>query len=578
MVVRGLLVFWLCFSVFLQAQDVKVTAEIDSDNAFENKPIPGTIMITHDVNEKVDPNSFVFDKNTPLKVDYVKDVVLSPSSPLVISLYRFTIPPREKGLHVLPHIQVKVGETIYQSALSSFEVHSGSASSFSKPIPVATPPVTKPTPAKPTPQTAVKPVLKLEAFVQGKSTLFPGERTLLVYRYSFNTDIELKKEELPMLDAIGLRKIGSKQVKDRNEGDLSIREIIQEVEGVNPGSFTFGPSVIEGYATVFPGARQLLKANAPAVTLQVNPLPAETKPSSFNGMIGDFVFKVTMLTPNSVQVGDKIKLNIEATGKGDLSTVKLPELCCQPGLEGLFSQSDLVDAGQIQGGRVMFNIDMRPLSALINEFPSFEYSMFNPETKKYIVRRTNAIPLTVKNREVSLPPTPKTEKQPEKPAENVWNERQAVQLRPIEIQGNETLTPTSLKNKMFGTWWSLLLIPLGAVLFVFLQNLKKYQEQIKAAPKTRTSLSILEEAKQANQPTDHRLSLLIQALLLRLEETGKIPMAAGVIPENLPKEGVAGEVRNFILKIEKDRFAGGKVEAIDDYLTKGTSLYSKIGQ
>lgn len=572
MVVLRSLFLFICFcTLTLQAQDVKVTAEMDSDSAFENKPIPGTIMVTHDINEKVDLSSFVLDKSTPLKVEYIKDVVLAPGNPLVISLYHFTLEPRDKGLYVLPHIQVRVGGKVYQSFLSSFEVHGGTPTSTPiQPTPQA-PPARPVRPAPPQPAAPVKPLLKLEAYVQGKSTLFPGERTLLVYRYTFNTDVDLKKEELPMLDAKGLRKVGSKQIKDHNEGDLSIREIMQEVEGVNPGEFTFGPSSIEGFATILPGAKQLLSANAPPVVIRVNALPAETKPPSFNGMIGDFTFKVTMLTPNAVQVGDKIKLTVEVNGKGDISTVKLPELCCQPGLEGLFSQSDLVDAGQIQGDKVFFNVEMRPLSPLIHEFPSFEYSMFNPETKKYIVRKTTPIPLTVKNIEKAA--VQKTE--PEKPSQDEWKEAQAVQPQPIEIQGNEYLTQTNLENKFLGTWWSLLLIPLGIGLLLFQANFKKYLEQLKATPQIRTSASILEEAQKQNLP-DRCFALLTQALLLRLVETGKIA-SADIVPEDLPKEGIVGQVREFILKIEKDRFAGGQAGTVEEYLTKGNELYSKIG-
>ena len=51
-------VFFLTFLGSLSAQEVKVTSSVDGYTHSSQKPIPGTISITHEKTQKVDLNSF----------------------------------------------------------------------------------------------------------------------------------------------------------------------------------------------------------------------------------------------------------------------------------------------------------------------------------------------------------------------------------------------------------------------------------------------------------------------------------------------------------------------------------------
>ncbi|WP_036746641.1 BatD family protein [Parachlamydia acanthamoebae] len=564
-----LLFFFFGHSFCFCAEDVKVTAEIESDHAFAGQPLRGTIMITHDSQETVDAGSFMLNGKTPLKAQFQRDVRMAQGSPLVISIYLFTLDSQDKGLYVLPNIHVTVGGKKYQSALSSYEVHDAHASRPTavpaKPSSTYEPPSAAPPKSTASTNTNVTPVLKLEAFVQGKSTLFPGERTQLVYRYVFNTDINLTKELVPMLDAVGMRKVGSKQIHDHTEGNFSIREIMQEVEAVKPGKYVYGPSLIEGYAG---SERQLLSAPAPIVTVIVNELPQETTPKTFNGAIGDFTYQVKMLTPSTVQVGDKIQLSIQVTGKGDLSTIKLPDLCCQPGFEGLFTQSDLHDSGKIQGDTVSFIAEMRPLSILVHEIPSIEFSSFNPQTKKYVIKRSAPIPLTVTESQPDL------QKETQVNAKEAWSPQNA-KPHDIEIQGNEPLTRQNLDNRFLATWWSLLLIPLGVGFLLFQIQLKKHLADMQRHSTISQSEQILKEALKNQHQPDLCFALITRALLTRLVEKKKIPTTE-VTFGALPREGIVGEVREFLMQVEKMRFSGHPEVSVEEYLTKGKELFSKV--
>ncbi|MBS4169066.1 hypothetical protein [Parachlamydia sp. AcF125] len=556
---RGLLfLFFLGICSLNPGEEVKVSAEIERDRAFAGQSLPGTVMITHNSQSAVDTESFMLDGRIPLKVQFQRTVKISQESPLVISVYYFTLDPQEKGLYVLPRIQVVIGGKKYQSTLSSYEVHSADAS---KPLSSPLPSVSSGTVQ---PETG-PPILRLEAFVQGKSTLFPGERTYLVYRYIFNTDIELTKEVVPMLEASGMRKVGSKQIHDHTEGNFSIREILQEVEAVKPGKYVYGPSLIEGYAG---RQKQLLKAQAPLVSVVVNALPQETAPKSFNGAIGDFTYTVKMLTPSKVRVGDKIQLSIQVAGKGDLSTVKLPDLCCQPGFEGLFSQSDLIDTGKVQGGTLVFMAEMRPLSGLVHEIPSIEFSSFNPTTQTYQIKRSSPIPLSV----IDAPLEDQEKKLVN--SKEAWNPLNAKPME-IEIQGNERLSRSDLDNRFLATWWSLLLIPVGIGLVLFQLHLKKHLAESERQPSLDPSEEILKEALGSRSQSDLCFSLLTRALLTRLVEKEKISKEA-MNCSSLPQEGIIGEVKEFLMQIEKMRFSNHPKVSVEENLMKGKALFLRI--
>ncbi|MCE5316831.1 MAG: hypothetical protein LLG04_05650 [Parachlamydia sp.] len=282
----------------LQAQELSISAEIEKGNHIEYQPLRGTVSITHNKDEKVDLASFRMG-GKPLQVEPLRDVEVSPSSPLMISFYQFTLPGRIRGLHELQAISVKVGGNTLTSIPSTFvvgvlTVGEGSSST----------------------------VLNFENIVEGGQTIFPGQRIRLGYRYTYSGSIELTTEKLPLLDAAGLLKIGAKAIKDYTKESLNVREITQEAEATKPGTYNFGPSSVQGnaYTVDLYGRRKYLQpqvqSGTPAVTITVKPFPDKDKPPSFNGAVGPFdIFKASLLSSPKISVGDKIILAVEIGGK-----------------------------------------------------------------------------------------------------------------------------------------------------------------------------------------------------------------------------------------------------------------------
>ena len=102
--------------------DTQVTSEINEyAQLVEGLPILGSVMITHDVKNSVDINSFRLG-DTPLKVEFVQTIAMSSYSNLVLSIYKFQLVGMKKGLHNLPPIKVQVGGKDYQASPLTIQI------------------------------------------------------------------------------------------------------------------------------------------------------------------------------------------------------------------------------------------------------------------------------------------------------------------------------------------------------------------------------------------------------------------------------------------------------------------------
>ncbi|MFQ5728974.1 MAG: hypothetical protein ACE5GN_01265, partial [Waddliaceae bacterium] len=221
------LLFVLAIPLHLFCQDVKVTSEIDEDGVI-GMPLKGTITVTHDKSSEVEIDSFRLDKD-PIEVEFLKEVQLSPDSTLIISIFNFTLEPQAAGLQILPEISVRVGGKEYRSIPRTYTVKD-----------------TAPPPVKSTSEDTV--ILRFETIIDGDTTLYPGQRLTVGYRFIFNYSLDLTKEEIPLLEGRGFRKIGGKEAKDYTQDSLNYLEATQVLEAIEPGEYTFKPGVIQGRA------------------------------------------------------------------------------------------------------------------------------------------------------------------------------------------------------------------------------------------------------------------------------------------------------------------------------------------
>lgn len=514
-----------------------IETSIDSTSAQVKQTLKGTVSVTHDKKEKVDRHSFTLN-GKPLEVSLVRVVPMSSSSDTLVSLYSFQLPGQDKGLYVLPSIRVKVGNQIYSSLPTAYAVDSKTPSSTLS---------TRNSSA----DDAAPVVFRLEALVKGPTTLYPGERTQLFYRISYNRSIDLTQSELPFVHPAHFEKIGDAHIKDYQTTDLTIQEITQEVAASEIGTFQFPPAHIQGYAYTLDASNQkiynptLLQANAPAMTLEVKPFPTTHQPGSFTGALGNVQMSAKLLTPPSVAIGDPLELQMKVQGVENLEEMRLSPLECQPGFSGFFQTSDLPPPAEVEENTKIFQVELRPLSTFITHIPSIEVSSFDPKTETYVIQQSDPIALNIYTNEKtksSLPPL-----QPAPPPLPKLNKWPKPTLSPAQLQGHPAQLH-DLKTPWIRTPWVLWIIPIGVGLWS-LQKWGHRHWQKRPKPNKRKSEEFLQRALKPHADSLESVHLLEQALWWRLWEKGILKQGVAQA-DKLPEEEGLKSVRELLLKLQ----------------------------
>lgn len=547
---------WLWLFLFwcspLMAQ-VAVESAINQNQGVANRKIEGIITITHAAKEKINSDSFLLE-GKPLAVKAKNEKKFSNDT--VVSNYSFELDPKEKGLYELPPISVEVDGKKYQSISTTYEVK---ASAAEKP--------------EITPANRDSIVFKLEAFVDGPSPLYPGQRAKLMYRISYNRSIDLTESKFPLIHTTEFKKIGDEQVKDYQAGSLTIQEIFQEIEASKPGTYHYPASSIEGYAyqTKFgqkfyvPGK---LQAEAPPVEVIVADFPKQEQPNSFTGSLGTISGELKMLTPASLKLGDKIALELVVSGPTNLSEIVLPDLKCQPGFSGFFHLSDLPPAGETKQGTKIFPIDLRPISRFVKEVPSIELSAFDPIKKQYVIWHSKPIPL-----EVSIPPL----------EENVFVaqpklvdfvalysevvKRANPELPALTYPSAVEVSIDDLTNSWVRTPLVLWLLPLLGIALLWQAFRQRHKEEIVVRTQ-KTSEQFLHEAFRQRR-VENSISLLQRAFDLRLQEKGYDTDVEA-------PEGVPERIRQFLADLDSFRYGLAKQFDRAKIKEEAQELFNKI--
>lgn len=549
--VRRLLCCLFLFWTFFLNANIIVEANIQESSARVNFPLKGIVTITHDSLAKIDPASFELNKEK-LNVSFVKNIELGGGTR--ISIYSFTLPPQEAGLHTLESILVKVNEEIYRSQPTPYWIIEASESPMTS---------TGEKQEKPT-------VFTLEAFVQGPSTLYLADRTTLVYRIAYNRSIDLTQSDLPFMHIHSFLKVGDAQVTDQQEGELTIQTISQTIEASQLGTFTIGPSAIEGYAYFFNHlgqkihAKPLLRAEAAAIQINVIPFPEENRPASFNGAIGKISAEIKLNSPNEIKIGNNLKLQISLSGVNNLSDLQLPALSCQPGISGLFQVNDLPLAIEIKDKTKVFYVDIRPIASLAAEIPSLEFSSFNLDSKQFDIVNTPSIPIKVivsAENHATLKPIPAQNL----PSLDFLKSLLDQQLPPIK---QAEFMQVQIKQIPFlQRGWVVFIIPLG--LLFLLWQIREYRAFIqRPQSQGRPSALYFAQAQLKQSHPMEAVKFLEKAIWSYLNENG----IEGKNVEELPKEGKSGMARTLIMQLLAFQYSPEKTIPFSELLQRTKTL------
>ncbi|MFK7822453.1 MAG: BatD family protein [Planctomycetaceae bacterium] len=133
------------------------------------------------------------------------------------------------------------------------------------------------------------------------------------------------------------------------------------------------------------------------LTVDVKPLPLDTRPDSWCGVIGELDVKST-ITPTSARVGEPLTLTLQLSGSGLLADAFPPDLGETAAITEKFKVYDATSR-PTNSGRI-FTYSLRAKEPGDIEFPSIELAWFNPNLEKYVTGKTSPIPLSITKSQV----------------------------------------------------------------------------------------------------------------------------------------------------------------------------------
>lgn len=199
---------------------------------------------------------------------------------------------------------------------------------------------------------------------------------------------------------------------------------------------------------------QEITVTAPALEIEVKPLPLAGKPKDFSGAIGKFDFDATG-TPQRVKAGEPVNMKLTIKGSGNFDRIGQPQPDDADGWQVYSAKEDFQgDSGATEGMKT-FELPVTPLKAK-KTMPVFSFSYFDPEAEKYVTLKSAAAPLVVEGALATPTPTPApaTVKTPEAPREQPKPAAQDIlanlpDIGPASASFGPALSPAVFFSVMF---------------------------------------------------------------------------------------------------------------------------------
>jgi hypothetical protein len=134
-------------------------------------------------------------------------------------------------------------------------------------------------------------------------------------------------------------------------------------------------------------------AKSDPVTIEVLPVPEEGKTALFSGGVGDFEVK-SEIDSTPLKANAPLTLRVSVKGKGNTSLVEFPKVDWPKELKFFESQGKSKNLGQGVTEKT-FEVVLVPLQKGNYEIPPVEFEFFNPDSRSYVRKKTNAIPIQV---------------------------------------------------------------------------------------------------------------------------------------------------------------------------------------
>ena len=129
--------------------------------------------------------------------------------------------------------------------------------------------------------------------------------------------------------------------------------------------------------------------------VKIKALPAQGRPASFSGAVGQFAVSSEAST-TSTAVGDPLTLKIRVTGQGNFGRVSMDGLSASADWKS-YKPSAKFEEGDSSGttGTKTFEQSIVPLKAGRQDIPAVSFSYFDPEKDAYVTKTTEPIAVEI---------------------------------------------------------------------------------------------------------------------------------------------------------------------------------------
>ena len=140
--------------------------------------------------------------------------------------------------------------------------------------------------------------------------------------------------------------------------------------------------------------RRRYRVEAPAVEIDVKPLPAQGRPREFSGAIGQFKMSVEA-TPNRVKIGDPITMRSTITGTGNFDRMQAPILVEPAGWHAYPVSENFEPGDDLKTtGTKTFEMPVVP-ERVHQQMPRLAFAFFDPEKAEYVTLTSAPAALTI---------------------------------------------------------------------------------------------------------------------------------------------------------------------------------------
>lgn len=188
---------------------------------------------------------------------------------------------------------------------------------------------------------------------------------------------------------------------------LKTGKLAVSAQGFTAGNRFSGPIVLSGNAMMPGGLPQFTLVDSEPAELLVRSLPRDGELPGFTGAIGRLSLDPPRVSPDTVRVGDTVKLYVTVRGDGSLARLPAPPPpvtrdwqifsgSTEAPLPQPFMVSPSGAAPGLPGSAIIFSYTMIPLSDSVRATPIIPFCYFDPARAAYVSLPIPPVSLTVK--------------------------------------------------------------------------------------------------------------------------------------------------------------------------------------